>query len=99
MVLEARFAFAALALAAGFAGTAPAQPLGACDRACLRGHVDAYLTALAAHEPARLAVAADLVYTENGTRPRSAKASGVPPARPTPTATTRSTPRAAARRR
>lgn len=65
MVLEARFAFAALALAAGFAGTAPAQPL-ACDRACLRGHVDAYLTALAAHEPARLSVADDLVYTENG---------------------------------
>jgi hypothetical protein len=41
-------------------------PLG-CDRPCLKGVLDQYLAALAARDPARLAVSPDLRYTENGT--------------------------------
>jgi hypothetical protein len=37
-----------------------------CDRDCLKGFVDGYLDALAAHEPARVPVAATYRYTENG---------------------------------
>jgi hypothetical protein len=36
-----------------------------CDRACLEGVVDQYLAALAAHDPKRLPLSADLRYTEN----------------------------------
>jgi hypothetical protein len=58
---------AALLLAAGLATDASAQsPTRPCDRACLRGFVDGYLAALAAHDSARIDVAAGVSYTENG---------------------------------
>jgi hypothetical protein len=63
---KARARAAALLLALGLTAAATAQPPDACDRGCLGGFIDGYLAALAAHEPALLAVAADLVYTENG---------------------------------
>ena len=37
-----------------------------CDRACLEHHVDAYIDAMIAHDPGRLALALDARYTENG---------------------------------
>jgi hypothetical protein len=37
-----------------------------CDRACLSGMQDAYLTALKAHDPSRLPLAKDVRFTENG---------------------------------
>ncbi|HTA43301.1 MAG TPA: hypothetical protein VK789_12685 [Bryobacteraceae bacterium] len=36
-----------------------------CNRACLEGLVDQYLAALVAHDPKRLPLSADVVYTEN----------------------------------
>ena len=36
-----------------------------CDRACLEHHVDAYIDAMIAHDPGRLALALDARYTEN----------------------------------
>ena len=39
---------------------------GACDRRCLEGFVDTYLSALAAHDPARARLARDVRFTENG---------------------------------
>ncbi len=36
-----------------------------CDRACLEGVVDQTLAAMVAHDPKRLPLSADLVYTEN----------------------------------
>jgi hypothetical protein len=56
-------------LAAGYlangvnAATGPI-PLN-CNRACLEGLVDQYLGALVAHDPKRLPLSADVVYTEN----------------------------------
>jgi len=40
---------------------------GACDRACLDGFVDQYLTALVARDASSLPVASDVKFTENGT--------------------------------
>jgi hypothetical protein len=59
---------AALAAAAAMLGGAGAlaQPHPACDRACLTGFVGRYLGALAAHEPGRLAVTANVRFTEDG---------------------------------
>jgi hypothetical protein len=37
----------------------------ACDYACLTGFVDQYLTALAAHDPSKLPLAANVKFTEN----------------------------------
>jgi hypothetical protein len=37
-----------------------------CDRACLSGHVDRYLEAMAAHDPKRLPLAPNVKFTENG---------------------------------
>ena len=62
-------ALAAAAIVAGIlvrdakASTGPI-PLN-CDRACLENQVDQYLAALAAHDPKRLPVSADVMYTEN----------------------------------
>lgn len=36
-----------------------------CNRACLEGVIDQYLAALVAHDPKRLPLSADAVYTEN----------------------------------
>src|SRR5689334_5555116 len=38
---------------------------GRCDRACLEGFVTRYLDAMVAHDPTRLPVAANVVFTEN----------------------------------
>jgi len=47
---------------------APARPAGAtCDRACLTGALDAYVEALVAHDPSRLAGSVR-TFTENGQR-------------------------------
>ena len=37
-----------------------------CDRACLNGFVDEFLTALVAHDPSRLPLGRQVKYTENG---------------------------------
>jgi hypothetical protein len=47
------------------AGLAPAAD-GTCDRAYLEGFVNQILDALAAHDPARLLLATNARYTENG---------------------------------
>jgi hypothetical protein len=45
--------------------TAQANSAASCDYACLTGLLDQYLGALAAHDPSRLPLAADVKYTEN----------------------------------
>jgi hypothetical protein len=45
-----------------------APPVEPCDDACLRGFVDGYLDALAAHDPSKLPTTATVKFTEN-TRP------------------------------
>jgi hypothetical protein len=42
----------------------PSPPV--CGRACLEGFIDQYLQALVAHDPARLPLARDVKFTENG---------------------------------
>jgi hypothetical protein len=37
----------------------------ACNRACLEGVVDQYLAALVAHDPKRVPLSQDVMYTEN----------------------------------
>lgn len=68
MLELSRSARALLAGALVLAGTSavPAAHAQDCDRACLESHVDAYLSALVAHEPARLPLAEDVRFTENG---------------------------------
>jgi hypothetical protein len=53
---------------AGGAALQAATPSAAarCDRRCLEGFVDTYLSALAAHDPARAPLARDARFTENG---------------------------------
>ncbi len=50
------------------ASTTPAPD--ACDRRCLDGFVDRYLSALAAHDPSALPLAPDVVFIENNQRLR-----------------------------
>lgn len=58
----------ALALLAACAGDAPTRtPSAACDRACLKGHLDGYLAAMLAHDPARLPLAPTARFTEDTT--------------------------------
>jgi hypothetical protein len=38
---------------------------GACDRACLKGHIDGYVAAMLAHDPGRLSLAATVRFTED----------------------------------
>jgi hypothetical protein len=45
--------------------TSMAAQTGSCDRACLYGVLDQYLAALAARDPAKAPLAADVRYTEN----------------------------------
>src|SRR6186713_468512 len=59
----------AAAGAVGIAAQAPAQrgaAAGPCDRACLEGFMDQYLDAVAARDPRRLPVTANVKFTENG---------------------------------
>jgi hypothetical protein len=51
-----------------FPGIALAQAQPSCDRACLVGFIDQYLDALVAQDPTRLAVTANVKFTENGQR-------------------------------
>src|SRR5580765_1653013 len=48
------------------AGQAGRAAGGACDRACLQGFVEQYLDAWIARDPARLPLAPNVKYTENG---------------------------------
>ncbi len=57
---------AVMLLAVTLRGTVSAAAASRCDEACLKGFVDGYLEALAAHDPARLPVAQHVRYTENG---------------------------------
>ncbi|HXQ26322.1 MAG TPA: hypothetical protein VN822_07940 [Candidatus Acidoferrales bacterium] len=45
----------------------PARAASACDRECLNGFVDQYLTALAARDTSKVPVAGNVRFTENGT--------------------------------
>jgi hypothetical protein len=56
-------AFTILGAAAPFAAGAQSA---ACDRTCLKGLVDGYFDALAARDPGKLPVAAEVKFTENG---------------------------------
>ena len=62
-------AFAALAvtvaLGAGMSATGAEAATAACDRACLKGVMDAYLKALAAHKPGDAPVASNVRFTED----------------------------------
>ena len=59
----------AILLAAGFIGTSARASIGPippnCNRACLEDLVDRCLAAVVAHDPKRLPLSADAVYTEN----------------------------------
>lgn len=57
-------ALAVLALACGWTSLRAAD--SPCDRACLKGFVDAYVDALSHHDAARLPLAAKVRFTENG---------------------------------
>jgi hypothetical protein len=48
------------------AAVASASDADTCERACLEGHVNAYLAALSARDPKRLPLADDVRFTENG---------------------------------
>jgi hypothetical protein len=60
-------AFIAVALFLGQSspGAVAQNDAGACDRTCLKGHMDAYLAALVSHDPAGLPLAPALVVREN----------------------------------
>ena len=59
-----RTALLALLLAA--AAAAPAADSSSCDRACLNDLAEKYLAALLAHDPSKVAFAANARYSENG---------------------------------
>ncbi len=63
-VVVAAMAAAALMVASHANASTGPIPLK-CDRACLEGLVDQYLAALAARDPKRLPLSADVKYTEN----------------------------------
>ena len=67
MVLALAAALLGALLGAG-ASPALAADSGRCDRPCLKGLMDQYLAALAAHDPARLPTAAHVKFTENTNR-------------------------------
>src|SRR5580698_6056304 len=56
-------------LAAGFIGTGARASTGPiplnCNRACLEGTIDLVLDAMVKHDPKRLPLSADVMYTEN----------------------------------
>ncbi len=63
VVIFAAAAFVGSLVPPADASTGPI-PLN-CNRACLEGVVDQYLAALAAHDPSRLPLSKDVMYTEN----------------------------------
>jgi hypothetical protein len=61
-----RFIFCAMLLVTAVLAAAPAAHAASqCDRACLEGLMEKYLTALQAHDPHALPLAANARYTEN----------------------------------
>jgi hypothetical protein len=72
LALAATLLLAAVSAGSAGAGSAGATPgsaaaVGApCDADCLKGFIDRYLAALAAHDPSRLPVARSVRFTENG---------------------------------
>src|SRR5579862_710101 len=62
-VLAAGAILIGLRIPAAYASTGPI-PLN-CNRACLENVVNQYLAALVAHDPKRLPLSADVMYTEN----------------------------------
>jgi len=59
-------AVAALVMSGSAPSPAPAAAKAGCDEACLKGFMDGYLDALAAHDSKRLPVAPKVRFTENG---------------------------------
>lgn len=64
-MLAAAMAFAAAPLAAQAPGEPSAVRAPACDRACLIGHLQDHMKALAARDPSQLKLASDVRFTEN----------------------------------
>lgn len=64
-LLAAALALAAAPLAAQAPGEASAVRIPACDRACLIGHLQGHMKALAARDPSQLKLASDVRFTEN----------------------------------
>jgi len=64
-LLAGCFALAAAPLAAQAPGEPSAVMVPECDRACLIGHLQAHMQALAARDPARIPLAANVRFTEN----------------------------------
>ncbi len=75
-VVHGAVALVALALLASCGKKAPAPPPTAtapkihtpCDRPCLEALVDQYLDAVLAHDPHRIPITPDFIFTENGVR-------------------------------
>jgi len=61
-----RVCLCAAVVASALAGSPARAQAPACDGACLKGFVDAYVGALAARDPKKLPVADGVKYTENG---------------------------------
>jgi hypothetical protein len=59
------FGFLLLVFGAPRAGTLQAAADDSCDRACLNGMVDQYLTAMVAHDPSKLPLAKNVRFTED----------------------------------
>jgi hypothetical protein len=68
--LHVRRLFSLALIAAALQATPPSALAQPCDRACLEGLLDAYVEAVAANDAARLPLASDVKFTENGQRLR-----------------------------
>jgi hypothetical protein len=66
MIRRRAFALCALVLCAALPGIPAAAATAECDEACLKSVMDGYLAALQAHDAARLKVAPNVRFTENG---------------------------------
>jgi hypothetical protein len=64
-MLAAALALTATPLAAQAPGEESAVLIPECDRACLIGHIQAHMKALAARDPSQLRLAGDVRFTEN----------------------------------
>ena len=60
-----RTALAVAAVGIGLAGLGAKASAASCDRACLIGVTDKYLAAVAAHDPAKAPLAANVMFVEN----------------------------------
>lgn len=63
-----RFGFICMAVSALALALPSVAATPACDRACLSGYLTRYLDAMVAHDPARLPLARNVRFTENGVR-------------------------------